>query len=82
MHLALEGLVRLCWSQQVQDEWIAAYLQAYPNTPPDWKEHIRSLPSKMALALEFQEPVVEGYEPWNLQVQNLPDPKDAHVVAA
>ncbi len=80
MHLALEDLVRLCWSQRVQEEWISAFLRANTNTPSE-QHRLWSIPSRMAEVLAHQEPVVEGYEHLIAQI-TLPDPDDAHVIAA
>ncbi len=80
MGLALRGLVRLKWSLQVQEEWIHRLLEHKPSVS---SERLWLVAEKMAEALEFQEPLVEGYEDRINEVRPLlPDPRDAHVVAA
>ncbi|BFH75741.1 hypothetical protein TthTF19_08960 [Thermus thermophilus] len=62
MGLALEGLVRLKWSQRVQEEWIQRFLQNNAHLTSEQKARIRATPLKMQEVLEDQEPLVEGYE--------------------
>lgn len=81
MRLALEGLVRLKWSQRVQEEWIRNFLQKRPDLGPEQVERIRAMPAKMEAALKPHEPLVEGYEHLVAKV-HLPDEDDRHVVAA
>ncbi|BDG16570.1 PIN domain-containing protein [Thermus brockianus] len=81
MRLALEGLVRLKWSQRVQEEWIRNFLQKRPDLGPEQVERVRAMPAKMEAALKPHEPLVEGYEHLVAEV-HLPDEDDCHVVAA
>lgn len=81
VHLALKDLVRLKWSRRVQEEWLAAILRERPELSPAQKLRLESTPTRMQEALAFQEPLVEGYESYAAQIV-LPDPEDAHVVAA
>ncbi|AWR87997.1 PIN domain-containing protein [Meiothermus taiwanensis] len=82
MALALEGWVRLKWSQQVQEEWIQNFLKNNSSKlKPEQVERIKTVPQIMLDALEFQEPLVQGYEDILVQI-NLPDGNDRHVVAA
>jgi hypothetical protein len=82
MYMALGGLVRLKWSQRVQEEWIDSYLKNRPGLSPEQEARVRRTPQAMEEVLGFQEPLVEGYEHLVDQVQGLPDPNDRHVVAA
>lgn len=81
VELALEGVVRLKWSVEVQEEWLRRLLEDRPHLSEEQRARLRQTPGKMAEALAAQEPLVEGYEFLIGQV-SLPDPHDAHVVAA
>ncbi len=81
VRLALKDLVRLKWSRRVQEEWLAAILRERPELSPTQKLRLESTPTRLQEVLAFQEPLVEGYENNVAQIV-LPDPEDAHVVAA
>jgi len=82
MGLALEGRVQLKWSQQVQEEWIRNFLKNNSSRLGlDGVERLKAIPQKMLTALEFQEPLVKGYQHL-LERIKLPDDNDRHVVAA
>jgi hypothetical protein len=82
MALALERWVRLKWSQQVQEEWIRNFLKNKSSKlKPEQVERVKAVPQTMLAALEFQEPLVQGYEVI-LEKIDLPDKNDRHVVAA
>lgn len=78
MGLALKDVVRLRWSERVQEEWIENLIR---NRPDLKVESLRRIPLQMAEALESQEPLVAGYEDL-LPLIDLPDANDRHVVAA
>lgn len=78
MGLALKEMVRLRWSERVQEEWIENLAR---NRPDLKEESLKRIPLKMAEALESQEPLVVGYEDL-LPLIHLPDANDRHVVAA
>ena len=82
MGLALEGQVQLKWSQQVQEEWIRNFLKNNSSRLGlDGEERLKAIPQTMLTALEFQEPLVQGYQ-YLLERIKLPDENDRHVVAA
>ncbi|MFN4232799.1 MAG: PIN domain-containing protein [Thermus sp.] len=76
--LALKDLVRLRWSERVQEEWIANLLR---NRPDLEEKRLRQLALQITGALESQEPLVVGYENF-IPLIDLPDVNDRHVVAA
>lgn len=81
MGLSLEGLVRLYWTERVQEEWLTRLLANRPDLMPEQVERLRRTPEVMRTALAFQEPLVTGYEHLVEEVA-LPDEDDRHVVAA
>ena len=78
MRLALKGLIRLRWNQKVHEEWIENLVKRRPELS---LERLRRIPSRMADALESQEPLVTGYEDLLAHI-DIPDENDRHVVAA
>jgi len=81
MRLALAGLVRLKWTARVQEEWIENLLRKNLHLSPEQKERLKKIPQVMEKHLEFQAPLVTGYEGLMERVE-LKDPDDHHVVAA
>lgn len=81
MELAVEGMVRLKWSARVQEEWLGRLLENRPHLSEEQKARLLQTPGRMAEALADYEPLVQGYE-FLLEQVSLPDPHDAHVVAA
>src|SRR5690554_2683763 len=78
MRLALRDLFRAKWSAAVHDEWIAAVQRNNLNISPAKLQQTRELMDAHA-----RDAVVSGYDyllaPF---AQLLPDPTDAHVLAA
>jgi predicted nucleic acid-binding protein len=76
MHLALTGIFRAKWSNDVHEEWISNLLKNRPDLTLEKLERTRQLMDKATL-----DALVEGYE--NLIPSlTLPDPNDRHVLAA
>lgn len=78
MRLALRDLFRAKWSAAVHDEWIAAVQRNNPDISPAKLQQTRGLMDAHA-----RDALVSGYdyllEPF---AKLLPDPTDAHVLAA
>lgn len=76
MRLAVSGLVRAHWSDQIHQEWMENVLNNRPDLRREQLERTRAL---MERALPSAR--VEGYER-HIAAIFLPDPDDQHVVAA
>ena len=76
MHLALAGLFRAKWSEDVHEEWISALLEKRPDLTRDKLERTRAL-----MDLHAVDALVTGYEDL-IPGLRLPDPNDRHVLAA
>lgn len=76
MRLAVSGLVRAHWTDEIHDEWMRNVLEDYPDVTRDQLERTRRL---MERALP--DASVTGYAPRIPQI-DVPDPTDRHVVAA
>ena len=76
MRLAVAGLVRAHWSDQIHEEWMENVLSNRPDLRQEQLERTRAL---MERALPSAR--IEGYEQHMASV-SLPDPDDRHVVAA
>ncbi|MFB6287160.1 MAG: putative toxin-antitoxin system toxin component, PIN family [Candidatus Bipolaricaulia bacterium] len=76
MRLALRGLFRAKWSDDVHEEWIQAVLRDYPDITRDQLERTRALMDRHS-----EDSLVTGYQPLTDGLQ-LPDPNDRHVLAA
>lgn len=76
MHLALTGLFRAKWTNQIHDEWITSLLRDRPDLTLTQLTRTRQL-----MDTHVFEALVEGYEQ---RIENLalPDPDDRHVLAA
>lgn len=76
MYLALTGLFRALWSNDVHEEWITNLLKNRPDLTREQLERTRELMDKHA-----EDALVTGYK--NLiPGLHLPDPNDRHVLAA
>jgi PIN domain len=76
LHLADGGLYRPKWTDQIQDEWTRNLLLNRPDlTAPQLQKAV------LAMNGAFPDATVVQYEPLIKSVQ-LPDPDDAHVLAA
>lgn len=76
MRLALQGLFRAKWSEQVHEEWMQAVQRDFPNITRQQLERTRDLMNRYAL-----ESLVSGFE-HQIEQLALPDPNDRHVLAA
>ena len=76
MHLAVEELFFPRWSNQIHNEWISAVLRERPELSRDKLERTKTLMNRYALGC-----LVEDFEHLIPGI-SLPDPNDAHVLAA
>ena len=76
MYLAVTGIYRARWTEQIHDEWIRNLLNNRPDLDPDKLQRTREL-----MNTNVPGAVVSGYEPL-IGGLSLPDPDDCHVVAA
>jgi len=76
MHLALTGLFRARWTDQIHAEWIGSVLKNRPDLTREKLERTRSLMNAHVLdcLVTGHEDLIEGL--------TLPDPDDRHVLAA
>ena len=76
MHLAMTGLFRARWTDQIHDEWTRNVLTKRPDLKPEQLHRTRELMNAHALDC-----LVTGYE-LLISGLSLPDPNDRHVLAA
>jgi predicted nucleic acid-binding protein len=76
MQLALTGLFRARWSDQIHAEWITNLLKNRPDLTPTQLERTRELMNHSVLDC-----LVTDYDEL-IPGLNLPDPDDRHVLAA
>lgn len=76
LELAVCDLYRAKWSQEVLDEWAKALLRNRPDLKPEQLDRTKSLMNK-----SVRDALVEDYEAL-IDVLDLPDPDDRHVLAA
>lgn len=76
MQVALTGLFRARWTDQIHEEWIRNLLKKRPDLSREKLERTRTLMNESVLDC-----LVTGYEDLILGLQ-LPDPDDQHVLAA
>jgi hypothetical protein len=76
MWLALSGLFRARWTNDIHDEWTRNVLRNHPDVTPAQVRRIRTLMDTHVL-----DALVSGYEPL-IPSLVLPDPDDRHVLAA
>ena len=76
MHLAMTGLFRARWTDQIHDEWIRNVLANRPDLKAEQLKRTRELMDAHALDC-----LVTGYEKL-IAGLTLPDPDDRHVLAA
>jgi len=76
MHLAMTGLFRAKWTNEIHEEWIRNVLEERPDLTRDQLERTRDLMNEHVLDC-----VVENYEGLIPSLE-LPDQKDRHVLAA
>lgn len=77
LSLAHAGLFRARWSETVLKEVEANLPEAAPGMSAETAQRQRT-----AIEDAFPEALVEGFEALQLGLEGLPDPKDAHVIAA
>jgi predicted nucleic acid-binding protein len=77
MHLHLEETYQPRWSDRIHAEWIRGILRARPDVTAERLERTRELMDAHALDAK-----VEGFEEVAASLTGLPDPDDAHVIAA
>lgn len=76
MQLALTGLFRAKWTEQIHDEWTRNLLKNRPDIDPNKLKSLRQ-----AMDLAVPDCLVTGFESI-IPSLNLPDPGDQHVLAA
>jgi predicted nucleic acid-binding protein len=76
MYLAVTGIYRARWTEQIHDEWIRNLLHKRPDLDPEKLQRTREL-----MNTNVPGSVVSGYESL-IGGLSLPDPDDRHVVAA
>lgn len=76
MFLAVQGIFRARWSEDVHEEWISNLLERRPDLTRAQLERTRQLMDKHA-----PDALVTGYRQL-VPALNLPDPNDRHVLAA
>ena len=76
VRLAVAGLVRARWSDQIHDEWTRNLLANRPDITPAQLGRTRALMNH-----HVRDSLVIGYEP-RIVGLHLPDPDDRHVLAA
>ncbi len=76
MYLALTDLYRARWSDDIHKEWMRNVVNDHSDISCEQVERIRDLMNR-----HVRDCLVTGYEPL-IDVLNLPDPDDRHVLAA
>jgi PIN domain len=76
MQLAVTGLCRAKWTDQIHDEWTRNLLDNRPDINPDKLQRLRQ-----AMDRAVPDCLVTGFESI-VPALNLPDPEDRHVLAA
>ncbi|WP_342597647.1 PIN domain-containing protein [Cyanobacterium aponinum UTEX 3222] len=75
MHLALKGVFRPRWSDEIHNEWIRAVLQNRPDLTNEQLQRTRFLMDSNVIGC-----LIKNYENYIPNI-NLPDENDRHVVA-
>lgn len=76
MYLAMTGLFRARWTNEIHEEWMRSAVRDYPGLTRQDGERIRDLMNAHVLDC-----LVSGYETLIPSLE-LPDPNDRHVLAA
>jgi predicted nucleic acid-binding protein len=79
--LAAAEFFRVRWSRAVLDETQAAIRDALLKKN-DSDPAAAALRARSGMEAAFEEAIVDGFEDWLAVCDGLPDPKDAHVLAA
>ena len=77
MHLMLASLYKARWSDEIHEEWMSAVLKQRPDLKREQLERTRTLMGRIGV-----DSPVSGHEEMAGKIKNLPDPGDAHVIAA
>ena len=76
MHLAMTGLFRAHWTNDIHEEWISSVLKNHPHLSREQLQRTRQLMNAHALDC-----LIEGYEHL-IETLSLQDRNDRHVLAA
>ena len=76
MHLAVNKVIEVRWTNQIHEEWIEALLENRADLTREKLGLVRSL-----MDLHATDALVSGFEPL-IETLTLPDPDDRHVLAA
>jgi predicted nucleic acid-binding protein len=76
MYLALTGLYRARWTNDIHEEWIRSVMENNPSFTRAQGERVRDL-----MNMHVTDCLVTGYESL-IEGLSLPDPNDRHVLAA
>jgi len=76
IRLARTGVIRVCWTDEIHDEWMDALRRARPDVGEEKLERVRRL---MDAAVD--DALVTGYA-HRISALQLPDAGDRHVLAA
>ena len=76
MRLALTGLFKAHWTEEIHREWMQAVRKNNPQIDPKLLDRTRQL-----MNTHVGDAIVTGYEPL-IKSLTLPDPDDRHVLAA
>ncbi len=77
MYLHLHGLIQAKWTERIHQEWMNAVQRQRPDLPWNKLERTRTL-----MELNAPDAMVADYSEIESGILGLPDPDDAHVIAA
>lgn len=77
MRLALTGLFRAKWTEDIHAEWTRNLITNRPDITRDQVDRIKRLMNE-----HTRDALVEGYQSLIPTIEGLPDPDDRHVLAA
>lgn len=77
MRLALTGLFRAKWTEDIHAEWTRNLLANRPDISRDQVDRFKRLMNE-----HTRDALVEGYQSLIPAIEGLPDPNDRHVLAA
>jgi hypothetical protein len=77
MRLALTGLFRAKWTEEIHQEWMRNLRANRPDITEEQVNRIRSLMND-----HVRDALIDGYQALIPAIEGLPDPNDRHVVAA
>ena len=76
MHLAIDGLIRPRWTNEIHNEWVEAVLKSRTDLSRQKLHRTRDLMNSHVV-----DALITGYESL-IPTLSLPDPDDRHVLAA